>query len=98
MAQTEAYQAAKAGGRHGVFYQVYVRSSSQEIRRGIRSLARRVQEHEEKIRTTGQSVVGFAQLDPRQQRALIEHKWPADIKRLQEQQDILEGILWERTL
>ena len=30
--------------------------------------------------------------------ALIESKWPADIKRLQEQKDILEGILQERDL
>ncbi len=35
-------------------------------------------------------------LDPRQQRALLEKKWPSDIKRQREQKNILEGILSER--
>ena len=96
MVQGEAYEIARAGGRHGAFYQIYVRRRSEEIRRGIRSLERRIQEHEEKIRHPEQGVRGFAQLDSRQQCALIESKWPADMKRLQEQKDILEGILWER--
>ena len=35
-------------------------------------------------------------LDPRQQKALIEKKWPSDIQRQVEQQDILKGILSEK--
>ena len=96
MSKGEAYEIAKAGGRHGAFYQLYVRRSSEEIRRGIRSLERRLREHRQKIHEPERNVSGFARLDPRQQRALIENKWPADIKRLQEQKDILEGILQER--
>jgi hypothetical protein len=94
--QGGTYEIAKAGGRHGAFYQAYMRRRSEEIRRGIRSLKQRIQEHEEKIRNPGQAIVGFARLDLRQQRALIESKWPADMRRLQEQKDILEGILRER--
>ena len=54
--QGEAYEIARAGGRHGAFYQIYVRRRSEEIRRGIRSLERRIQEHEEKIRHPEQGV------------------------------------------
>jgi hypothetical protein len=93
--QGGTYEIAKAGGQHGAFYQTYVRRRSEEIRRGIRS-KQRIQEHEEKLRNPGQASAGFVRLDPRQQRALIESKWPADISRLQEQKDILEGILRER--
>ena len=98
VAQGDAYATARAGGRHGAFYQLYVRRRSEEIRRGIRSLEQRIQEHRTKLQAPAQEVIGFAQLDPRQQRALIESKWPADITRLQEQKTILEGILRERGL
>jgi hypothetical protein len=96
VARGEAYATAKAGGRHGAFYQIYVERRSAELRRGIRSLEQRIEEHREKVQNPRQGVAGFAHLDPRQQRALIESKWPADIKRLQEQTAILEGILRER--
>lgn len=98
MAHGEAYEIAKAGGRHSAFYQLYSRRSSEEIRRGIRSFERRIREHRQKIHKPKENVSGFTRLDPRQQQALIESKWPADIKRLQEQKDILEGILQERDL
>lgn len=96
MEHAEVYEIAKAGGRHGGFYQVYVRRPIEEILKGIRSLEQRIDEHREKIRDPIQIVPGFTKLDPRQQRALCEHKWPADIQRLQEQKDILEGIVRER--
>ncbi len=96
MAQGEAYEVAKAGERHRAFYQLYMRRSSEEIGRGIRSLERRLREHRQKIHEPEKNVSGFVRLDPRQQQALIERKWPADIQRLQEQKDILGGILRER--
>ena len=91
-----AYETAKAGGRHGAFYRLYMPRRTEEIRRGIRSLNQRIQEHREKMRNPGHNVAGYMQLDARQQRALLESKWPADIQRLQEQRDILAGILQER--
>lgn len=38
----------------------------------------------------------WSKLDPRQQQALIEKKWPSDIQRQLQQKQILEGILKER--
>lgn len=96
MAQEDAYEIAKAGGRHGAFYSAYRQRRTAEIQRGIRSLAQRIQEHMDKLSNPVQYVAGFAQLDPRQQHALLTSKWPADIHRLQEQKAILEGILQER--
>jgi hypothetical protein len=96
VAQESAYEIAKTGGQHSAFYTIYIQRRTEELRRGIRSLEQRIQEHKEKIRDPEHHVTGFTQLDPRQQRALLENKWPADIRRLQEQRDILEGILQER--
>jgi filamentous hemagglutinin len=96
MIQGNAYETAKAGGRHGAFYRLYMQRRTEEISRGIRSLDQRIQEHREKIRDPVHNVAGYTQLDARQQRALLERKWPADIQRLQEQRDILAGILQER--
>ena len=96
MAQEDAYAIAKAGGRHGAFYRVYRQRRTAEIRRGIRSLTQRIQEHMNKMSDPVRHVVDFAQLDLRQQHALLTSKWPADIHRLQEQKDILAGILQER--
>ncbi len=96
MTQGNAYATAKAGGRHGAFYRLYMQRRTVEIRRGIRSLDQRIQEHREKMSDPVHNVAGYTQLDPRQQRALLESKWPADIRRLQEQRDILAGIGRER--
>jgi len=96
VAQENAYETAKTGGRRSAFYTIYIQRRTTELRRGIRSLEQRIQEHREKIRDPVHHVTGFTQLDPRQQRALLENKWPADMRRLQEQRDILEGILQER--
>lgn len=38
----------------------------------------------------------WATLDPRQQQALLNNKWPGDIARQQEQLEILHGILGSR--
>ena len=96
MIQGNAYETAKAGGRHGAFYRLYMHRHTAEIRLGIRSLDQRIQEHREKMSDPVHNVTGYTQLDPRQQRALLESKWPADIWRLQEQRDILAGIVRER--
>jgi hypothetical protein len=94
----DPYEIAKAGGRHAAFYQAYRQRRAEEIRRGIRSLTRQIEAHLTKISEPERYIAGFAQLDPRQQRALIQSKWPADIQRLQEQHAILQGILRERNL
>ena len=39
---------------------------------------------------------GWSKLDPREQEALVNKKWPSDIARQREQVQILKGLLKER--
>lgn len=50
-------------------------------------------EHEEKIANPKKFIPNWDELDPRQQRALIERKWPSDIQRQTEQLEILKRLL-----
>jgi hypothetical protein len=52
-----------------------------------------IAEHQDKIKNPEKYIPNFKSLDPRQQHALINKKWPSDIKRQMEQKQILEGIL-----
>jgi isochorismate hydrolase len=43
-----------------------------------------------------EKVPGFSRADARQQRDLMQNKWPNDIKREEEQKQILEQLLSEK--
>ncbi len=93
---TNAYDEALAGGRHAGFAENYAGRSTDEIERAIRSLQKQADDHLEWIENPYQHVPDFDKLDPRQQQALVTEKWPSDIQRLQEQIDILQGVLERR--
>lgn len=93
---TSAYDVAISGGRHAGFLNNYVGRSTPEIERGIASIEKQVAEHQAKIRDPAAYIDDWANLDPRQQQALLTSKWPGDIARQQEQLDILRGILGSR--
>ena len=88
-----AFEIAKNGGKHSGFYKQYVNKSDDEIRRGIQSIEKQIEEHRDKIKNPEAYIPNFRNLDPRQQEALINKKWPSDIQRQLEQKEILEGIL-----
>jgi hypothetical protein len=88
-----AFDVAKNGGKHSGFYNQYVGKSKEEIQKGIQSLEKQIAEHQDKIRNPEATIPNFKSLDPRQQEALINKKWPSDIQRQTEQKEILEGIL-----
>jgi len=88
-----ALQVAQEGGRHAGFLRNYVGKSSTELRRAISSYEKRIAEHQAKIANPDKFIPNFKQLDPRQQRALLESTWPGDIQRLQEQASILRELL-----
>jgi hypothetical protein len=90
------FEIAKAGGKHSGFYNQYVNKPDLEIQKAIRSLEKRIAEHQSWIENPELHIPNFSSLDPRQQRALVEDKWLSDIARQQEQKIILEGILQER--
>jgi hypothetical protein len=87
-----AYKIALEGGKHSGFLKNYLAKSTSELKKGIASIERQISEHQAKIVNPSASIPGFSALDPRQQRALIESKWPSDIARQKEQLEILRGL------
>lgn len=88
-----AFDVAKSGGKHSGFYKQYINKSKDEISKGIKSIDKQIAEHQNKIANPESHIPNFKNLDPRQQEALINKKWPSDIQRQIEQKEILEGIL-----
>nr|WP_224360772.1 hypothetical protein [Hyalangium versicolor] len=88
-----ALEIAEAGGRHAGFMRNYQGKPPGELRRGIDSLKKQIAEHKDKIANPEKYIPNWKSLDPRQQNALIDKKWPSDIQRQTEQLEILEGLL-----
>ncbi|TAH28403.1 MAG: hypothetical protein EAZ06_10170 [Cytophagales bacterium] len=97
--KNEAFEEAqKNGGRHHGLYKQYLDKPKEQIEKGIKSYQKTIEEHLELIKNPKETMKKFDKgdwdlLDPREQKALIEKKWPSDVKRLKEQRDILKGIL-----
>jgi hypothetical protein len=85
-----ALETAQQGGKHGGFLRNFAGRPRQEIEKGIASLEKRIVEHRAKIADPERFIPNPAKLDPRQQKALVERKWPGDIQRQQEQLEILK--------
>ena len=88
-----AYDIAKNRGKYHNFYLQYLEKSIPEIQKGIRSFQKQINNHKDKIKNPEKYISNFKKLDIRQQRALINEKWPSDIKRQEEQLEILRQIL-----
>ena len=95
-AGSSAYDVAVSGGKHAGFLKNYVGRSTPEIERGIVSIEKQIAEHKAKIQNPAAYINDWATLDARQQQALLTSKWPGDIRRQQEQLEILRGILGSR--
>lgn len=93
---TGAHDEALAGGKHAGFLKNYIDKPTPQIERGIGSIEKQIAEHQAKIRNPGAHIDDWASLDPRQQQALLNSKWPGDVARQQEQLDILRRILESR--
>lgn len=91
---SDAYEAAKAGGRHRGTYERFKSARIPEIEKSIRSLIRRIKEHEDKIGNPAQYVEPT--IAPLHLEDLISRYWPNEIADLQDKISILEGILEER--
>jgi hypothetical protein len=89
----DAFKIAQAGGKHAGFLKNYAGRSAAEIQRGITSIEKQIAEHQAKIANPEKFIEGWSKLDPRQQQALVNNKWPSDIQRQSEQLEILRGLL-----
>lgn len=96
-----AYNVAKNGGKDSGFYKNNLERPTNELQKGIRSLQKQIDNHRALIKNPKQAMQeqgkgDWTKLDPRQQKALLEKKWPSDIQRQMQQKSILEGILKNR--
>jgi len=91
------YVIALVGGRHSVHLEKYALRSNKELQKGIKSYQKQIDLHNQKILNPHKYIPEWNDLDKRQQNDLIGNKWNKDIKRLLEQQEILNCILKNRT-
>src|SRR5690606_13221854 len=102
-----AYQLAKGGGKHSGWLRPYLNKTVSEIKRGIKSLEKNIKEHENLIKDPKKywkiynkhkkSGKDWDDLDPREQKALLERVWKRHLDTNREQKNILEGLLKEKT-
>ena len=88
-----ALEIARESGKHSGFLRNYAGRSPTELRSAIASIERQVAQHRSWIANPESKIPNFRALDPRQQAALLNNKWPGDIARQQEQLEILRGLL-----
>ena len=91
---SNAFEIAKAGGRHAGTYERFKSARIPEIKKSICSLTRRVSEHEDKIKNPGCYVEPT--ISPLHLEDLVSRYWPNEIADLLDKISILEGILEER--
>lgn len=90
----EAYQIAAAGGTHAGTLARYRNEGTIQLRKAIRSLTRRIAEHEQWI--ADPTIKLGDPYDATEARYLVESKWTKDVARLRAQRDLISGILQER--
>jgi hypothetical protein len=91
-----AYEVAKAGGKHKGWLKQYEALPDHLLQKSIRSIQKRIQEHETWIENPASKLGDLSQLDLRALDDYLHHKWPSDIRRQQEHVTILQGILEAR--
>ena len=93
-AVSNAYEAAKDGGRHHGVYKRYRCIRTPEIEKSIRSFEKRIEEHKDKINHP----MLYVSEDIKQPHLmhLITTLWPEEIIDFKMKIEILKGILLER--
>ncbi|MFI5334208.1 MAG: tetratricopeptide repeat protein [Chlamydiales bacterium] len=90
---SEAYIAAKNGGRHADLIPKFSEKPIKEIEKSIRSYEKLIVEHQDKIVNPSKYCPDWDNFHPNRQKALIEKIWPAEIQCYTEQKDVLTTIL-----
>jgi hypothetical protein len=89
-----AYEVAKAGGKHAGYLKQYASLPDHLVEKAVRGFEKQIAAHESWIADP------FSKLPPDYPTTdvdrLVTKKWPSDIARLKEQRDIVLGILKER--
>ena len=90
-----AYKLAKAGEIHGDTYKTYLHKPANQLRKGIRSFQRRIDEHQDKLANPRKHWPGWDNLTKKHQQNAISD-WKHEIKGFTEHRLIYEGILKNR--
>ncbi len=93
---SEAYIAAKNGGRHADLIPKFSEKPLKEIEKSIRSYEKLIVEHKDKIANPSKYCQDWDNFHPNRKKALVEKVWPAEIQCYTEQKDILKTILDQR--
>lgn len=92
---SNAYEVAKAGGKHAPWYEQQLELGYRQLKKGIKSIEKQIADHESWIADPQKKVEDWADRDPRYQAGLLK-KWQQDITRQKEQVEILKGVLKEK--
>ena len=88
------YEIARNGGRHSGLLKNYVDLPLPMVERGIRSIETQITLHETWIKNPFSKLP--ATIEKHQVEFLVTKKWPKDIERLQEEMEVLKGLIKER--
>ncbi len=91
---SNAYEAAKAGGRHKGLVRRFANEREAAILKSIRSLQNMIREHQDKINNPMKYLEPTVSLFHRQD--LVSRYWPEEIENFKQQIEVLNGILEER--
>ena len=92
-----AYDIAKSGGAHAGFLKDRMTHPDAFLQRSLSSIQAQINQHQQWITNPALKLGDLTSYDARQVEALVTKKWPADIKRQQQQADILQGLLNDRS-
>ncbi len=90
---SEAYIAAKNGGRHAPLIPKFSEKPIREIQKSVNSYEKLIVLHKDKIANPSKHCPKWDSFHPNRQKALVEKIWPAEIECYTEQRDILQTIL-----
>lgn len=92
---SNAYEVAKAGGKHYPWYKQQLDLGQRQLKKGIRSIEKQIEDHEGWLRDPQSKVKDWETRSLLYQKGLLR-KWQQDISRQKEQVSILKGVLQEK--
>ena len=92
---SNAYEVAKAGGKHAPWYKQQLDLGHRQLQKGIQSIENQIADHQSWIDNPQRKVKDWAARAPRYQAGLLK-KWRQDIARQKEQVEILKGVFKEK--
>lgn len=95
--ESEVLKEAIHQNKHIKMVRDYLDKPAKEIQKGINSYEKQIALHKDKIANPIKHCPDWDKLDLRQREALVNKKWPAEIKVYEEQRNVLQSILNERS-